>query len=265
MRFRALDRISAAQWLDREGFDAPRLRWLVDYACRDDYGLRASETSAWAMVFYWASRTPPGDSETVDVLTWPEGNGALVAHLHASARRSGVTFETNTLVSDIRADGADVELAISGAGGEGARRVVADRVIVALPRFVARRVVRGLEERDAARHASFEYGAWAVANVHLSERPLARGVGLAWDNVIYGSPSLGYVTATHQRGRDVGPTVWTHYWPLATAQAAEGRRTPLRARRTRRGATRSSRICEVRIRIFSTTRAAWMSFAGATR
>jgi hypothetical protein len=28
------------------------------------------------------------------------------------------------------------------------------------------------------------------------------------------SPSLGYVSATHQRGRDRGPTVWTWYYPF---------------------------------------------------
>jgi hypothetical protein len=28
------------------------------------------------------------------------------------------------------------------------------------------------------------------------------------------SPSLGYVNATHQRGREKGPTVWTWYYPF---------------------------------------------------
>ena len=38
------------------------------------------------------------------------------------------------------------------------------------------------------------------------------------------SPSLGYVTATHQRGRDHGPTVWTWYYPLTAPDAAATRR-----------------------------------------
>ena len=37
---------------------------------------------------------------------------------------------------------------------------------------------------------------------------------MSWDNVIYDSPSLGYVTATHQRGLDHGSTVLTYYYPL---------------------------------------------------
>ena len=35
---RALDAISFAAWLDREGLHAPALRWYLDYCCRDDYG-----------------------------------------------------------------------------------------------------------------------------------------------------------------------------------------------------------------------------------
>lgn len=37
---------------------------------------------------------------------------------------------------------------------------------------------------------------------------------MAWDNVLYDSPSLGYVCATHQSLRDHGPTVLTYYLPL---------------------------------------------------
>ena len=32
--------------------------------------------------------------------------------------------------------------------------------------------------------------------------------------MIYDSPSLGYVVATHQRGPEIGPTVLTYYYPL---------------------------------------------------
>ena len=43
-----------------------------------------------------------------------------------------------------------------------------------------------------------------------------RGVPLSWDNVIYDSPSLGYVDATHQslRTRE-DRSVWTYYFALA--------------------------------------------------
>jgi hypothetical protein len=53
-----------------------------------------------------------------------------------------------------------------------------------------------------------------VANLFLKDRPVNRGFHPAWDNVLYDSPSLGYVAATHQRGPEFGPTVWTYYYPL---------------------------------------------------
>jgi hypothetical protein len=40
----ALDRISMAQWMDEHHWVSPRLRWYVEFACRDDYGMRLSDT-----------------------------------------------------------------------------------------------------------------------------------------------------------------------------------------------------------------------------
>jgi hypothetical protein len=65
--------------------------------------------------------------------------------------------------------------------------------------------------------------------VHLRERPKDKGLPFAWDTVAldgstpYG-PSLGYVNATHQRGVDHGPTVWTWYLPLTGRAPDEARR-----------------------------------------
>jgi hypothetical protein len=56
-----------------------------------------------------------------------------------------------------------------------------------------------------------------VANLTLKDRPKVgspRDFPLAWDNVLYESPSLGYVNATHQAGIDYGSTVWTYYYPM---------------------------------------------------
>jgi hypothetical protein len=41
--------------------------------------------------------------------------------------------------------------------------------------------------------------------------------------VLYESPSLGYVVATHQRGIDRGPTVLTYYYPLVDENPRVGR------------------------------------------
>jgi phytoene dehydrogenase-like protein len=194
----ALDRISFAAWLDARGLTSERLRWLCDYACRDDYALHAADTSAWAGLFYFASRQRTPGAAAQSVLTWPDGNCALVRHL--AARQA---IETGVAVHRISPDGELV-----ATGRDGAFGVRAARVIVAVPTFVRNRLV------ESAAPAG-DHGAWTVANVHLRARPEeVHRAPPAWDNVFRDSPSLGYVSATHQRGRDRGPTVWTWYYPF---------------------------------------------------
>jgi protoporphyrinogen oxidase len=223
----ALDRESMTEWLDRRGLRSERLRWMVDYACRDDYGMRAADTSAWAGFHYFASRMRAPGAESQPVVTWPEGNGRLVAHLAGSAR-----VQLGAAVCDVapREGGVDVVALDRQSRPFGVR---ADQVIFAAPQMVARRVVRPLRDRPPAHAAEFEYGAWMVANLHLDGRPSETGGGapLSWDNVLYRSPSLGYVVATHQSGRDHGDTVLTYYYPLADGAPADARRHLLGADR----------------------------------
>ncbi len=221
----ALDRRSFAAWLDEQKLTSPRLRWLCDYACRDDYGLLAATTSAWAGLFYFASRQLAAGVEPQPVITWPEGNAALIRHLATSA-----TVRQSAVVTSIEPSSEGVR--VLAHGPDGPQGYLAERVIVAVPRFLARRIVAPLRaEASASSLASAQatspadYGAWAVANLHLREHPrAARGVPLAWDSVLYDSQSLGYVTATHQRGRDRGPTVITWYYPFTDGDAAAARR-----------------------------------------
>ena len=64
-------------WMAQNRFTSPYLNWYINYACRDDYGALARDTSAWAGVHYFASRDP----EEKGPLTWPEGNGWIVRQL----------------------------------------------------------------------------------------------------------------------------------------------------------------------------------------
>ncbi len=206
----ALDRESAGAFLDRKGFTSPRLRWLCDYACRDDYGLALDDTSAWALLFYWVSRMAGPGSETAPILTWPAGNGALVAHLRNAV---GDRARTGRIVSAVVPGDDGVALHLSDP--EGVRtRVLAERCILAVPDFVRSRLLPGSVDPSP-------YSSWLVTNLHLGGRPDALGSEPAWDNVLYASRSLGYVSATHQRGRGFGPTVWTHYLPLLDEDARQ--------------------------------------------
>jgi hypothetical protein len=192
--------MSFAAWLDDKKLTSERLRWLCDYACRDDYTLLAADTSAWAGLFYFASRQRTAWGAAQSVVTWPDGNGTLARHL-----ASRLTIETGVAVR--RVDPSGEVIAIGGGGA--AFGIRARRVILAVPTFVRRRILAGPDITAG------DYGAWAVANVHLRARPEeVHRAPPAWDNVFRDSASLGYVSATHQRGRDRGPTVWTWYYPF---------------------------------------------------
>ena len=209
----ALDRISMAGWMNERGLSSPRLRWWVNYACRDDYGMELEQTSAWAGLFYFCSRMVEPGVESQSLITWPEGNGRLVQHLFETAR-ANIQLDRAAVELIPVDDGVDV-ITLDREGGN-ARGFHARRVIFAAPQFMARYVVRPYRDNPPPHISEFQFGAWMVANLTLKDRPKPgqRDFPLAWDNVLYESQSLGYVVATHQRGLDRGPTVLTYYYPL---------------------------------------------------
>ena len=219
--FGALDRVSMAEFLRSRGWNSPRLRWYVEYACRDDYGTSLAETSAWAGVHYYASRDPDPEYGEV-VLTWPEGNGWLIHHMAEPAREQ---IRPGQMVFNVERSGSDVVVDAYDPRTERCLRLVSREVILACPAFVAARVYRPWRERPPSFIAAFRYAPWLVANLHVASPP-TDGVGapLAWDNVLYESDSLGYVVATHQSLRThTGRTVWTYYRSFPSREPTEVR------------------------------------------
>jgi hypothetical protein len=95
---------------------------------------------------------------------------------------------------------------------------LADAAIFTAPTFLAPYLIEG------ANPVPFTYSPWLTANLTLDRLPQERGVETAWDNVIYDSPALGYVVATHQTLRSrVDRTVWTFYWALARGTPQQNR------------------------------------------
>jgi len=202
-----LDRVSMAGWLRDQRLDSPYLNWYVNYACRDDYGAMADGVSAWAGIHYFASRDP----EDKGPLTWPEGNGWIVRRLLAKLNRF---VRTGSVVHHIAPQGRRWRVLTEQT------EYLADAVIFAAPTYLAPYLIEG-----APPTAALEYSPWLTANLTLDRLPRERGSGPAWDNVLYDSPSLGYVVATHQSLRShIDRTVWTYYWALAEDTPAAGRR-----------------------------------------
>ncbi len=203
----ALDRMSAAEWLRREQFDSPYLRWYVNYACRDDYGALAEETSAWAAIHYFAAREP----DEKGPLTWPDGNGWIVRKL---AARLAPHLRMDAMVYRVGRDGSRLRVLTEDCD------YTADAVIFAAPTFLAPYMVE-----DAPDVGEFEYSPWLTANLVIEHPPRERMTEPAWDNVIYDSPALGYVVATHQSLRShEDRSVWTFYWALAEGAPARNRK-----------------------------------------
>ncbi|MGZ8217168.1 NAD(P)-binding protein [Methylomagnum sp.] len=223
-RFLALDRVSMRDWLAGQGLDSPYLHWYVNYACRDDFGCDHGDTSAWAGLHYFASRTGGGaDAREGAVLTWPEGNGWLVRRL---LERLKPWIDTRQLVFRLAEEAGGVAVDAFQPDTGQVVRWRAEQVVWAAPSFLLPWVCAGLPEPLRRAAGAFEYAPWLVANLTLDGFP-ARGNGapLAWDNALFQSQSLGYVVATHQAWRSrQTETVLTYYRPLSEVGPAQGRR-----------------------------------------
>jgi phytoene dehydrogenase-like protein len=210
----ALDALTADAWLTQQGLNSSALRWWVEYGTRDDYGASLTQASAWAAVHYFAAR----EADEQGPLTWPEGNDWIAQQLtrRVVARRAsddGARLLTNAPALHLERRG------VRWMVDTPAMRLEADMVIWSAPLFVLPRVAPGV-----ALPVTLEYAPWVVANLVLDRLPAQNGSPLAWDNVLYDSPSLGYVNAAHQHlGAETLPTVWTWYHAVVDRPAREGR------------------------------------------
>jgi hypothetical protein len=195
-----------ADWLKSRGLRGKNFLWWVEYACRDDFGVNLDQVSAWAGLHYFASRRPIAWRDTgTHILTWASGNGRLV---EGFLKKIPWTVQAGTGVQAVL-PGESVEVWTDTTG------FYAKEVILAVPARMVKRWVERPFWPDAA--------PWRVAQLFLRESGFL-GNGLAWDNVLYGSSSLGYLRSGHQeQSRVGGPEVLSWYEPLCEVLPAEGR------------------------------------------
>ncbi len=214
----ALDRSNLRDWLLAQGYTAPGLHWLADYACRDDYGTGAAQTSAWAGLHYFACRDGEGQ-----VLTAPEGNAWLTRGL---ARAAAGRVLPEALAFRVEQGKQGIAIDVYLAAEKRSIRIVCRELIWAAPLFLVPRVFAAPPRQWLEALRGTEYAPWVVATLTLSEAPSTRaGQPLAWDNVLHDSAALGYVVATHQQLRYApGPTVISWYRALHEESASRPRR-----------------------------------------
>lgn len=224
-----LDNATFKEWALAQGFTSAPLHWYLNYCTRDDFGTPYDQVSAWAGIHYFAARrsNKPGTHAGHEVLTWPEGNGFLRNRLLKPVSDAVVA---NSLVLRVGTLGLGQVFAdVWHASSDRVIRYQAKAVVVATPHHVAKRMVQDpvsvtwLGQLEPVSHAP-----WLVAQLHLKHAKQHFSEGMAWDNVLYRSQSLGYVLANHQQINVYEqPATLTYYRPLDELDPVSMRRSML--------------------------------------
>jgi monoamine oxidase len=220
--FTRLDNITMKDWLVQNGFSSDYLHWYVNYCVRDDFGINYDQASAWIGIHYFASRKGKGvNAEHGDVLTWPEGNGFLINHLSKDIKNK---IQLGKLAVNVRLSADNVTVTYFDTKENKVLGVEAEHCIAAVPQFVFSRLFPDQQQMQKVKKY-FHYVPWMVANLTVSKLEERSGAPLSWDNVIYNSPSLGYIAATHQLLQQSVPKKnLTYYLPLTQGSVADARK-----------------------------------------
>lgn len=206
-----LDAITMKHWLEQQGWKSEYLNWYVNYCCLDDFGIPADKASAWAGIHYFASRKgKAANAESHQMLTWPEGNYFLVKHLKAACIGK---IRKNAMAFSVKAIETGYETLVLDTLTDKTTLYRSKQVLMSTPQFIASKILKGNLKMKDEFYQSFNYYPWLVANLTVKTNAFLNE--LAWDNVFYGSQSLGYVNARHQETTyKCTNTVITYYLPL---------------------------------------------------
>lgn len=210
-----LEKILFKDWLKEHDYKSEELLWLLDYSCRDDYGLGIDYVSAWAGIHYFAGRKNNWSKKYKDqVFTWAEGNARLTKHFGKYTEDKKLSGH---LVFDVKINDK-VEVLSFDNTLKKTKKIIAEKVLLATPQFVNERI---LNNKKAA---SFQYVPWLLTTITLRNE-FGGDEELAWDNVIYGSSGLGYIDDQHQNLNQImGEKVITYYRSFSTSDCRKARK-----------------------------------------
>ena len=217
-----LDSVTMKTWMIENSFTSDYLHWYINYCTRDDFGTSYDQVSAWIGIHYFASRRGIGaNANHSDVLTWPEGNGFLVKQLTA-----GITdkMQLGNVALNVIFNDNGVLVKYYDSRKKVVNAIQCKQCILATPQFVTARLLAD-DDRMKKVHENYYYTPWMVANIAVSRLEERSGAPLSWDNVIYGSSSLGYVEATHELlSQTSSRKNLTYYLPLTEGTVADARK-----------------------------------------
>lgn len=220
-----LDQINFFEYIKEQGFKTKELFWFLDYSVRDDFGGSLNTVSAWIGLHYFCSRPVDKNGEDLTLLTWPEGNGFLAEKLRSPIRSK---IQTATLVEKVKPSDSKkgrFEVRIYNPSVKEQKNILCDSIVYALPSFTRKYI---LGEKSNVTDGLI-YSPWLVANLSVDKIPTGKGIPPCWDNVIYQSPSLGYIVSTHQdlrAGRE--ESVLTYYQTFGEKDTVSTRKKMMR-------------------------------------
>ena len=212
--FYHFDHITMLEYLEQMNLSCKALNWYVNYCCRDDFGTRIDEISAWAGIHYFAARRGKGlELHDDSVLTWPQGNKFLIDKL---VSLSSVEFYPGHLLLKIEGN----TLYFYNYHSNETIKVISKQIVLALPQFIISKIMGGKTE--------FEYSSWMVANIKMKwDEDLDNN--LAWDNVNFHGKGLGVVSSNHQKlNVTLSENILTYYWPLTHLNPKDARKFALK-------------------------------------
>lgn len=163
--------------LDREDFRShleringsplpPQLATLIEHYCFSSFGGSAGEISAAAGINFFAG-------ELRDLAVFPGGNAyiaeALLKRLYRQLPDQHLL--PDSLVFDVRNSNDGMQISYIDANRQ-PQTIMAEKVIMACPKFVAAKLIDGLSAAKLSAIAELEYRAYLVANL-LVNRPIA--------------------------------------------------------------------------------------------
>jgi hypothetical protein len=216
-----LDTMTMLEWLKMNRFQSKYLFWYLNYCCRDDFGSELDSTSAWAGIHYFASRhSTAANTSKSTVLTWPEGNGWLVRQLTQPIEDH---IHLNTAALSVTQNEKYIHIICYDAARNVSILYKTPSLLLTVPQSIVKKLIP--ERASAVTTHPVQSSPWVVANISVESLPQGKGFPLSWDNVVYDSPLLGYVVATHQHlSRMSQKTVLTYYWPLTEKDPSSSRK-----------------------------------------
>ncbi len=159
--FAAADRKPFSRYLD-EIKAPPHVRTFCEYYCWSSFGGRASEISTYAALNFLTA-------EFGDILALPGGNAGIARALVDSLDPKLVAVDTQTMAIEVKE--TDGGVTVGAIEGDKPRRYAARAAILAIPRFIAARIVPAWPKDRAELVKNVAYNGYVVANVLLSKRP----------------------------------------------------------------------------------------------